>query len=224
MREVDILVATARDCLPKRLDLCPWRIFVHADIGKGWAEAANRLLDISAATGRDALFLDDDTEIFPNSFEQLERYYDRAEVFGFNCVHPEGRRSYGWILPAPERTMVDPSFCLEPCYLAHVTTSAIYLKNSVMKAGVRFPVWPGAWYEDVAFTIDCWLAGQRVAYVGGDIGHLFGFTKTTFPDGGRLNELNFNALADFFVQRDIVNRCSSNGIVSGKVPTGFIRL
>lgn len=224
MREVDILVATARNCLPKGLDLCPWRIFVHADIHKGWAEASNRLLDVAEANGRDALFLDDDIEILPESFVLLEKHYHEAEVFGFNLMHPQGRRSYGWILPAPDRIMVDPSFCQDPCYVAHVTTSAIYLKHSVLKAGVRFPVWKGAWYEDVAFTIDCWLAGQRVAYIGGDIVHEFGTTKVTMPNGCELNDINLRALADFFHERDVVNRCSGNQVEAGKVPIGYITL
>lgn len=207
--------------MPEGLIHCPWPIDIHADIGPGWALAANRLLDIAAANGRDALFLDDDVTLHERSFDAVQQHYDAAEVFGFRLRTPGGGASAGWEFTGPDSTMVAPTGSQSPCYLAHVTTSCCYLKASVMQAGVRFPVWGGAWYEDVAFTFDCWLRGQRVAYVGGDVEHLVGTTKLAQPDSYGRNDTNLAALHQWMADHDLPAKTSPDG-QPGKIPIGAI--
>lgn len=218
---IDVLVATGRNRLPEGLIHCPWPIDIHADIGPGWAMAANRLLDIAAANGRDALFLDDDVTLHERSFDMIERHYDAAEVLGFHLRTPGGGRSAGWEFTGPDAMMVAPTGCQVPCYLAHVTTSCVFLKASVAQAGARFPVWDGAWYEDVAFTFECWLRGQRVAYVGGEVDHLVGTTKLAQPESHGRSGANLAVLQQWILDHDLKSKTSIQ-CEPGKIPLGAI--
>lgn len=163
---LDILVATLGR-LPTGLEYAPKPARVLTDGRTGWAAASNALLDQAAAAGHDALFLDDDVELLPETFGEFDRYYDKADVFGFRLKAPgENARvlsaghclmQNGWLMPSFDTTRA--------CYLAHVTASVLYIKHAVLAAGIRFPVWPGVHSEDVAFTYDCWLHGFKVAYL-----------------------------------------------------------
>lgn len=167
---IDVLVATLGR-LPLGLEHIPWPHRVLTDSRPGWAEAANALLDAAAEAGHDALFLDDDVEILPETFAHFAEYEPWADVFGFRLRAPSGRAiSFGYCLMENGHLM--PSFdTTRACYLAHVTASVLYIKHAVLAAGVRFPVWPGIHGEDVAFTYDVWLHGFMVAYLPFDAVH-----------------------------------------------------
>jgi hypothetical protein len=156
---VDVLVASKGGLLPVGLENIPWKTRVLVDDRKGWAAAANALLDQSAAAGHDAIFIDDDVTILPETFAGFHRYYPLADVFGFRLRGNTGGDQCGWGLqkpnPYPDRA----------CYAAHVTASLMYLRAEVLQAGVRFPLWPGIHYEDLVFTYDCWYQNFAVAYL-----------------------------------------------------------
>jgi GT2 family glycosyltransferase len=141
------------------------------DTSAGWGEAANALLDAAALLGGDALFLDDDVVLTPDSLRGVRAHYDAADLFGLDLHDMDGDRQGGarhtldsdgnladWVQPGP-------------AYVAHVSTSAIYLKESFVQSGVRFPIWPGLHWEDVALCIDAWLHGLRVMAVPGYVHH-----------------------------------------------------
>lgn len=184
---LDILCATlGRE--PLGLEHVPGPARLLTDSRKGWAAASNALLDEACAAGHDALFLDDDVEILPETFTDWERYYPHADVFGWRLKEPTSGRAIsfghclmpnGWLLPNFDST--------RPSYVAHVTASVLYIKHAVLAAGVRFPYWPGQHSEDVAFTYDCWLHGFKVAYLPLDALHYthpsgMGATKAHDPN------------------------------------------
>lgn len=170
---IDILLATIdKDRRPIGLEYVPGDSRLLVDTSAPWATAANNLLDRAE---HDALFLDDDITLLPSTFDLLERYYNHADVFGFALLTPiADGQAYGigaaGMLAQPNGQLIparDAQAILTPHLVAHCTTSLIYIKHHVIAAGVRFPVWPGAHYEDVAFTYDCWLHGFKVMYLPG---------------------------------------------------------
>lgn len=157
---VDVLVASKEGKPPEGLESLPWEYRLLVDTTPGWARAANALLDQAALAGHDALFVDDDVTLMPETFRGFERYVALADVFGFRLRNGPGQDDqvgFGVTRPNPAPDRV--------CYIAHVTASLIYVRHAVLAAGIRFPVWPGVHFEDVAFTYDCWLRGFRVAYL-----------------------------------------------------------
>lgn len=161
MGEIAILCATKGDRKPQGLENVPGGVYWE-DTRKGWAAASNALLDRAAEEGRDALFLDDDVTLLPETFEDMQKWRGEALV-GFQLRDGDrviSRGHYlspgGLLLPNP-----DP---YTPAYMAHVTASAMYIPHAILAAGVRFPDWPGVHSEDVAFTYSVWLAGFRVLY------------------------------------------------------------
>ena len=175
---LDVLVATIDESrTPGGLEHIgqPFRLLV--DTSKGWANAANTLLD--QAKG-DALFLDDDVTLTASTLALLPAYYDKADIFGFTLVSPGEGWNASWRVVSAgfgldsannTRPASDIREVMTPAYVAHVTASALYIKAHVLRAGLRFPIWPGAHYEDVAFTVEAWIRGFKVAYLPGLIEH-----------------------------------------------------
>lgn len=223
---LDVLVATVdKNRRPGGLEHIGQSYRLLVDDRKGWAESSNYLLDQAAEAGHDALFLDDDVTLTPATLALLPRYYDRASVFGFTLLTPSqgdwhiasaGMRSTpsGTLVPAKDTRDV-----LEPAYVAHVTTSAIYLKAEVLRAGIRFPIWPGMHYEDVAFTFDCWLHGFKVAYIPGLAEHPLthkwaGATKSGIEGFDQQRTVNLGALQGWMHERGVLE-----ALASGRIPT-----
>jgi hypothetical protein len=224
---LDILVATVDETrVPKGLEHIgqPFRILV--DTRKGWAEAANALLD--KASG-DALFLDDDVTLTPTSLALLEKYYDAASLFGFTLITPQGGWNTGWQVASAGMGAdkegrlthgTDVRDVMTPAHVAHATTSAIYIKQEAIRAGLRFPVWPGAHYEDVAFTFDAWLRGLKVAYLPGLVEHPLtgagaGATKSASIGFQDARAVNARCLEEWKAERDILG-----AIAAGRIPLG----
>lgn len=150
-----------------------------------WAYAANILLDQAVALGGDALFLDDDVTLTADSLTGVRQYYDHADIFGLDLHALDGARQVGarhtwdgqvlhdWVEPGP-------------AYVAHVSTSAVYIKHSVLAAGIRFPVWDGVHWEDVALCLEAWRQGFKVLAVPGLVHHAIeggvGATKRRTPE------------------------------------------
>jgi len=143
-----------------------WRIAY--DTTPNWARAANALLDYAAAKGNDALFLDDDVELTAESLSGVRAHYDQADIFGLDLhVKATGERQAGARHLADMREWVHPG----PAYVAHVSTSAAYLKASAIQSGLRFPEWEGIHWEDVAYCFDAWMRALKVMAVPGLVWH-----------------------------------------------------
>ena len=193
------------------------------DTRKGWAEASNALLEQAAALGGDALFLDDDTALTPASLDGVKAHYFDADLFGLDLHDMNGERQAGarHILGADGALVdwVQPG----PAYVAHVSTSAIYIKERVLRAGVRFPVWPGIHWEDVAFCLDAWLSGFKVMAVPGYVHHAIvggvGATKRHDADFWNRWGRNRQAFYDWCGERGMMQ-----ALAEGRVPIGVGRL
>lgn len=182
---LNILVASKDRKSPGGLHVVDGGVRLLIDNRAGWAEGANALLDQAAALGGDALFLDDDVTLTLDSLVGVQAHYAVADIFGLDLHDMSGARQQGarhvltedgdlvdWVQPGP-------------AYVAHVSTSAIYLKESVLRSGVRFPIWPGVHWEDVAYCMDAWLKGFKVLAVPGRVDHAIeggvGATKRYLP-------------------------------------------
>ena len=224
---IDILVATIDETrVPGGLEHIgqPARLLV--DTRKGWADASNALLDQAE---HDALFLDDDATLTPTTLSLLEQYYDKADVFGFTLIRPQGGWNDGWQVASAGMGTdregrlshgSDVRDVMTPSYVAHVTTSAIYIKHEVIRAGVRFPVWPGAHHEDVVFTFDVWLHGFKVAYLPGLVEHPLtgagaGVTKSGQAGFAEQRTVNARHLEAWTREKNIIG-----AIAAGRIPLG----
>ena len=214
---LNILVACKEQKTPAGLEhLGPHRIVY--DHSSTWAAAANTLLDQAAALGGDAIFCDDDVTFLPESMVGVRRYYDCADLFGFDLHDMTGARQAG-----ARHTMDALGFITDwvhpgPAYVAHVSTSAIYIKEDALS--LRFPVWPGIHWEDVAFCLDAWMHGLKVMAVPGRVDHaIAGGVGSTKRHDAR------------FWERWAMNRqhfagwCAERGVVGdNRVPIGVREL
>lgn len=227
---LNILVACKEPTTPGGLDRLPgefphdWRVIYNSS--PGWAVASNELLDYASAEGGDALFLDDDAILTEGTLARLPTLYDKAEVFGFTLVDEQGHITSAAHELHPTGQIFPRSAAMAgtPAYVAHVTTSAIYLKESVLRAGVRFPVWPGIHKEDIAFTLACWLAGQRVLYVPGKVIHPLGDAhvgRTKAQEEGLAEKLAQNdaCLTSWMIEQKVMEAARA-----GQIPFGSRKL
>lgn len=218
---IDVLCATLGQRQPLGLE----HIGEHRlqyDGSAGWAKSSNLLFDRSE---NDVLFLDDDIELTPTSLATLAAVLPHADVIGFTLCTGESITSAGFEMVdnGGEYAMAARAGTawLRPGYVAHVTASCMFIKRRVLDAGIRFEVWPGQHYEDVAFTFQCWLAGFRVAYAPGLVYHHLntgvgvGATKSMLPTFQRDREVNGQCLGRWIAERDIKAACRR-----GVIPVG----
>lgn len=220
---LDVLIATTGTRMPGGLKHIPVPYRVLTDTRKGWAASANALLDAADYAGHDALFIDDDVTLLPETLADLATWLPLADVIGFQ-LWDNGRTrvvSAGHVL---QNGMLLPNVrTAEPGYLAHVTASLMYLKRRVIRAGVRFPEWSGVHSEDVAFTYDVWLRGYRVLYWPAPALHdiqpnNIGATKAHDPDlSARLGQ-NTSYLHDWMGARGVWDAAARGDIPSGRQP------
>lgn len=142
-----------------------WRIAF--DTGAGWAAASNRLLD--HADG-DVLFCDDDVTFTAGCLDGVQQWRGHADVFGLDLHDLRGARQVGARHILTAEGAVADWVAPGPAYVAHVSTSAIYLSAAVARV-VRFPIWEGLHWEDVAFCFEAWTRGFRVMAVPGTVLH-----------------------------------------------------
>jgi GT2 family glycosyltransferase len=221
---ISILVATKTGALPGGLQHAPPHALISSTV-LGWADAANHLLDVAAEIGDDALFIDDDATLTETTFARLAEYRDAADVFGFTLCDADGRPNSaghvavpgGWLLPR------DRALAGTPCYIAHVSASCMYIGANVLRAGVRFPVWPGEHSEDVAFTYDVWLHGFKVAYIPGVVIHPLhagtGATKALIPDLTARQAENAALLRAWMDARGV-----AAALADGRIPRGWLEI
>lgn len=223
---IQVLCASLGGRQPKGLEHIPdkWEITYCGD--KPWAKAANRLLDHAAETGDWALFLDDDIELTPHTFP-IWKYGVDADVVGFTLMHRNGQiQSAGHqYVPVQDSVMLTPlqSFyeLMTTRFVAHVTASCFLLSPRLLASDVRFPVWEGQHYEDVAFTVEAWRQGFKVAYVPGVVWHDFdtgqgaGATKAKQENFQRERAVNEARLRQWEAEIGLAQLC-----IDGVVPLG----
>jgi GT2 family glycosyltransferase len=208
-----ILVATKGDRQPQGLEHAPAHTYLE-DTRPGWAKASNVLLDRAAAAGADALFLDDDVTLLPETFEDMAQWRTADTVVGFQIRGGDVVISAGHYL-SRGGILLPNRDAHTPAYMAHVTASAMYIPHAVLAAGVRFPDWPGVHSEDAAYTYDVWLHGFKVLYWPSVVLHEvaengIGLTKVDEPNlGARLLE-NARQLGMWMQEHKVMER----------VPTG----
>lgn len=168
---LDILCVTTGQRAPQGLEHVPWEYRYLTDSSPGWGQAANALLDQASAAGHDALFLDDDVILTADTFSALADYRDKAEMFGFDLHDLSEQRQVGARHVRNDAGAIEDWVRPGPAYVAHVSTSACYIAHRVLAAGVRFPIWPGLHWEDVAFCFDVWAHGFRVLAIPGRVDH-----------------------------------------------------
>jgi len=223
---ISVLCATTGARQPRGLEHLPPHRYL-TDGRPGWAPAANALLDQAAQYGDDALFIDDDIELTPESFRFFDAVRDRAEVFGCTLFTGAAVTSAGFhaatdgasVQLVPQRNLID---ILRPGYVAHVTASCLYLTAPVLASGLRFEVWPGQHYEDVAFTYAAWLRGFRVAYMPGvtfhhmDMAVGVGATKSKLPTFHADRAVNHECLMQWIAAHEV-----AGAVRDGRIPTAW---
>lgn len=194
-----VLCATAGERQPQGLEHAPAHTYWE-DTRKGWAAAANALLDHAADAGADALFIDDDITLLPETFADIDQWRADDTLVGFKLLDGGRVVSAGHMLTTGGLLLPNPNPA-QPCYLAHVTASAMWIPHAVLAAGVRFPDWPGVHGEDVAFTLDVWMHGFKVLYWPSPVLHALA------PNGIGLTKAN---------ERDLGPRLLENARMLGK--------
>ena len=197
-----ILVASKTFALPRHLHLIGEHV-VHHSTAVPWGKAVNDLLDIAAAHGRDALLLDDDVTLTAESLAGVTAHYDQADIFGLDLhVLSTGERQAGARHLRDMTEWVHPG----PAYVAHVSTSAVYIKATAL-AALRFPEWDGIHWEDVAYCFEAWRLGLRVLAVPGLVHHDIqagaGATKRTDPAFWQRWATNRRAFESWCAERDL---------------------
>jgi hypothetical protein len=223
----DVLVATKDGCDTSAMGLAHLpdpEYLLHSSRTRGWAVAANEVIDAGVQEDRAdwLLFCDDDIELTEWTLQFLPKYSLAAEVFGFTLVPSQGGMVSAGHVFGSEGSLVPqtgPALMI-PAYVPHVTASCMLIKREVLEAGIRFPVWPGVHSEDVAFTLDCWLHGFRVAYLPGLVWHHMaspgvGATKTGEPDLDQKLALNRLHLQQWMCEKGIAQACAD-----GRIPLG----
>lgn len=215
---LNVLVATKDDREPGGLEHIGDTFVLHTSTLSGWSNAANALLDDAVQLGSDALFLDDDVTLTEGCLDAVQAYYDQADLFGLDLHTMSGERQQGarHILDADgvPHDWVHPG----PAYVAHVSTSAIYIKHAAV-AALRFPVWPGVHWEDVAFCLDAWLKGLRIMAVPGRVDHAIeggvGTTKRHTPEFWVKWSTNMQHMTAWMSERGV-----PAALADGRVPVG----
>jgi GT2 family glycosyltransferase len=225
---IDIVCASLNHRSPRGLEYIPKAWQLHTSSEVPWAYAVNRMLE---KTKEDVLHIDDDIEILPSTFDLLDLYYDSADIFGFSLLCPNG--AGGWRIHSSGAKLApragdidlasldaDLASLTTPVYVAHVCASCMYIKRSVIEAGLRFPEWPGAHYEDVVFTLEAWLAGFRVCRLPSVALHHshpsgIGLTKLMQPTFNQHRQINEAKLKSYFVERGIFEACLERRIPLG---------
>jgi GT2 family glycosyltransferase len=206
----------------------PWHYRLLLNTRAGWSAAANDLLDDAATMEADVVFMDDDAEILPETFERWSEVEPWAEVIGFRLMDGSGSLA---IAPGFECNPQDNAFMFGgrpvaaagvAAYCAVVTASLMVLRASVVAdRRVRFPEWGGAHFEDVPYGLSAWLYGHRVAYSPGTALHKIdpqrrvGKTRSADPDFDAGRDRNWRELMAWWEAFDI-----KGALARGVIPTG----
>lgn len=155
--------------------------------GKNWPTAINIGLRKTDKLS-DVVLMDDDIFLTPNSFSYVSTYYDEADIFGFKLLFPDGTIQHAGgvfgggsvghrFFREPDNGQAD-----KPTYLAHTTTSLIYIKRKVIdELGGMAEDYPGEQMEDVDFCLRAIKKGFKILYLPGMAVHIESATKRDLP-------------------------------------------
>lgn len=172
--------------------------------GKSWAEAVN--IGFSRVTpGTDVLLMDDDI-FLPPLLGIPNVLYQKADIFGFKLLFPDGRIQHagGIYTPGGIRHRyfgeVDNGQANIPCYTCHVTTSLCYIKADALKElkGMTQD-YPGLQFEDVDFCFRALKKGMRIMYIPESAIHLESASKKSLPMFNTRMAVNYNELRKRFL-------------------------
>lgn len=166
--------------------LPPWVGGIHLvgpEYANSWPGAINHGL-AGVPKGRDVIIMDDDIFLMPDTFAKIEGMYDAADIFGFKLLYPDGRLQHAGGLFVDDKLghrywqQEDKGQADSPMYMAHVTTSLIYIKAHVIeKLGGMATDYPGVQFEDVDFCIRALKAGFRLLYLPSAAVHMESASK-----------------------------------------------
>lgn len=192
MKTISVVIPTLRKVHAfiaiSQLRHLPWPMKLHlVPEGKTWSEAVN--LGLAEVGDNDVVLMDDDVFIEPTTFDLVDQYYDEADLFGFKLRHADGTIQHAGGIWQDNEIMhrgwgkQDTGQYERPLYCCHVTTSLIYIKNSVLKTiGGMAHDYPGMQFEDVDFNFRALKAGLRILYLPGPATHLESASKKSFTD------------------------------------------
>jgi GT2 family glycosyltransferase len=217
---IDVCVCTLGKREPLGLRYVPDRFRLITSGLAPWPVAANDVLDRSE---NDVLFIDDDIEFLPDSFSHFQNYKERADILGFSLHHPANGtwelQNAGCMYFA-DGNRNDSMEGNEAHYIAHVTASCMYIHRRVVQSGLRFPVWDGVYSEDLAFTLEAWLRGFRVAHIPGVVRHHMKWSEVGLAGSEKAGLGNLRA--DWKRNREHLARWESDRDITGRVRLGVI--
>jgi GT2 family glycosyltransferase len=161
--------------------------FIGPEYASSWPGAINAGL-AHVPKGRDVILMDDDVFLMPNTFSKVEEMYDKADIFGFKLLYPDGRIQHAGGQFADGKlghrfwAQDDIGQAELPVYLAHATTSLIYIKAHVLEklCGMAMD-YPGVQYEDVDFCIRALREGFKILYLPQAAIHMESASKKHLP-------------------------------------------
>jgi GT2 family glycosyltransferase len=155
--------------------------------GKTWGEAIN--IGLSQTDGsNDVVLMDDDVFINENTFTSFLDHYEKADIFGFRLLFPDGTIQHaggvtdGELVGHIGYRQANSSITKEPYYVCHATTSLIYIKRSVLNliGGIRKDM-PGTQFDDVDFNFRAIKAGLKILQLPNEAVHIESATKKMMP-------------------------------------------
>lgn len=191
-----------------RLHHLPFPIRIHiVTRGKTWAEAIN--IGLSQTDSKsDVILMDDDVFINESTFANFDRYYDKADIFGFRLLFPNGKVQHaggafdGNVVGHIGYMEENDSITKEPYYVCHATTSLIYIKREVIDSlkGMSEDI-PGIQFEDVDFNFRAIKEDFKILQLPNEAIHMESATKSKmerFTDRANIayNEIHRRHLCD----------------------------
>lgn len=162
--------------------------------GNSWPEAINIGLKSVEKFKNDVILCDDDIILLEATFKNLIKNYDKADIFGFQLLFPDGtvQHAGGFIGNGSVGHYREGS---KKKYVDHVTTSLNYIKRKVLDKVPRMAEdYPGIQFEDVDYNIRAKKEGFKIMYLPDKAIHYESATKKTDPEFYKLMNLNYEEL------------------------------
>lgn len=145
---------------------------ILSDVPGGWAKAVNHGIKQVHDDEHPILIMDDDVVITEETFNNFDRYWHAADVFGFKLLFPKD----GSIQHAGGHVSIagaghygrgfNPKLFTKPRYVSHCTASLLLVKRHIFdEVGLMDEDFPGVQFEDVDFSLRVIELGWDILYV-----------------------------------------------------------